>query len=40
MSALVVLALVALFFLYTSIGRTFVLLFGTIAVIFFAYWVG
>jgi hypothetical protein len=37
MSALVVLALVALFFLYTSMGRTFMLLFGTIAVMVVAY---
>jgi hypothetical protein len=33
----VVLALVAVFFVYTSVGRTFVLLFGTIFVMFFAY---
>jgi hypothetical protein len=40
MSALVVLALVALVFIYTSMGRTLVLLFGTIALMLFVYWVG
>ena len=38
MSTLVVLGLVALFLLYTSMGRTFLLLFGTIAAMFFGYW--
>jgi hypothetical protein len=40
MSVFVLLGFVALFCLYTSMGRTFLLLFGTIAVMFFGYWVG
>jgi hypothetical protein len=37
MSVFVVLGLIALFLLYTSMGRTFALLPGTIFVMFFGY---
>jgi hypothetical protein len=38
MSIFAVLGLLALFFVATSMGRSFLLLFATIVVMFFGYW--